>query len=85
MAARVEREHKWSAETVLPEGNRPVGAFASPSKQSGASAQRTATGDLAIRNPSMGFKQRTFKCSECDYAETDIVKVGPLLKTPDIA
>ena len=32
----------------FPEGNRPVGALASPSEQSGASAQRTATRDLAI-------------------------------------
>ena len=52
LAARLEREHQWSAEAVLSEGNRPVGALASPSEQSGASAQRTATRDLAIRNPS---------------------------------
>ena len=39
MAARVEREHQWSAATVLSEGHRPVGALASPFEQSGASAQ----------------------------------------------
>ena len=52
MAARVEREHQWSAEAVLPEGHRLVGALTGPSEQSGASAQRTAAGDLAIRDPS---------------------------------
>ena len=38
VAARVEREHQWPAETVLSKGNRLVGAFASPSEQSGSSA-----------------------------------------------
>ena len=38
-----QMKHQWSAETVLPQGHRPVGALASPSEQSGASAQRTAT------------------------------------------
>ena len=46
--ARVEREHQWPAETVLSSGHRLVGAFASPSEQSGASAQRATTRDLAI-------------------------------------
>jgi len=41
VAARVEREHQWPAETVLSEGHRLVGAFASPSEQSGSSAKRT--------------------------------------------
>ena len=41
-------QHQWSAATVLSEGNRPVGALAGPSQQSSPSAQRTATGDLAI-------------------------------------
>jgi IS30 family transposase len=36
----------------FPKGIRLVGAFASPSEQSGASAQRATTRDLAIRNPS---------------------------------
>lgn len=31
------------------------------------------------------FKQRKFKCALCGYAEVDIVKVGPMLKTRDIA
>src|SRR5882724_11292185 len=43
VAARVEREHQWPAETVLSEGHRLVGALASLSEQSGSSAQRTAT------------------------------------------
>ena len=43
VAARVKREHQWSAETVLSEGHRLVGALASPSEQSGSSAQRTTT------------------------------------------
>ncbi len=30
------------------------------------------------------FKQRTFKCQQCDRAATDIVKVGPVLWTRDI-
>src|SRR6478609_4967851 len=41
VAARIEREHQWPAETVLSEGHRLVGALASPFEQSGASAQRT--------------------------------------------
>src|SRR4029077_4712668 len=48
VAARVEREHQWPAQTVLSEGHRLVGAFASPSEQSGSSAKRTTTRDLAI-------------------------------------
>ena len=44
----VEREHQWSAATVLSERHRLVGALASPSEQSGTSAQRTAARDLAI-------------------------------------
>ena len=32
VAARFQREHQWSAETVLPEGNRPVDVLASPSE-----------------------------------------------------
>jgi hypothetical protein len=43
MAARVEREYQWPAETVLSKGHRLVGAFASPSEQSGSSAKRTTT------------------------------------------
>ena len=43
VAARVEREHQRPAETVLSEGHRLVGAFASPSEQSGSSAKRTTT------------------------------------------
>jgi hypothetical protein len=31
-----------------------------------------------------GFKQRTFKCIPCGYAESDIVKVGPRFKSSDI-
>jgi IS30 family transposase len=42
-AARVEREHQRPAETILPEGHRLAGALASPSEQSGSSAQRTTT------------------------------------------
>jgi hypothetical protein len=42
-AARVERERQWPAETVLSKGHRLVGAFASPSEQSGSSAKRTTT------------------------------------------
>jgi hypothetical protein len=30
VAARFQREHQWSAETVLSEGNRPVSVLASP-------------------------------------------------------
>ena len=41
-----------SAEAVLPERNRPVSVFASSTEQGRPSAQRTATGDLEIRNPS---------------------------------
>jgi hypothetical protein len=41
VAARVEREHQWPAETVLSEGHRLVGALASLSEQSSSSAQRT--------------------------------------------
>src|ERR1035441_8596208 len=48
VAARFQREHQWSAETVLSQGNRPVGALASLSEQSGTSAQRATTRDLAI-------------------------------------
>ena len=51
VAARLQREHQWSAATVLSQGNRPVGVLASTSEQSGASAQRTATEDLGVRNP----------------------------------
>jgi hypothetical protein len=40
------------AEAVLPERNRLVGVFASPIKKGRPSAQRTATGDLEVRNPS---------------------------------
>ena len=29
MAARIEREHQWSTEAVLPEGHRPIGALTS--------------------------------------------------------
>ena len=43
VAARVEREHQWPAETVLSEGHRLVGSLASLSEQSGSSAKRTAT------------------------------------------
>jgi hypothetical protein len=43
VAARVEREYQWSAETVLSKGHRLVGALASLSEQSGSSAKRTAT------------------------------------------
>jgi IS30 family transposase len=43
LAARVEREHQWPAETVLSEGHRLVGALASLSEQSGSSAKRTTT------------------------------------------
>jgi hypothetical protein len=43
VAARVEREYQWPAETVLSKGHRLVGAFASPSEQSGSSAKRTTT------------------------------------------
>jgi IS30 family transposase len=39
---------QWPAETVLSQGYRLVGAFASPSEQSGSSAKRTTTRDLAI-------------------------------------
>jgi hypothetical protein len=56
----VEREHQWSAEAVLSEGHRPVGALTSPSEQSSPSAQRTATRDLAIRNTS-----REIQCLCC--------------------
>jgi len=52
VAARVEREHQWPAETVLSKGHRLVGAFASLSEQSGSPAKRTTTWDLAIWNPS---------------------------------
>src|SRR5204863_7130877 len=48
VAARVEREHQWPAETVLSKGHRPVTALASLSEQSGSSAKRTTTKDLAI-------------------------------------
>ena len=48
MAARVEREHQWPAKTVLSKGHRLVGALASLSEQSGSSAKRTTTRDLAI-------------------------------------
>src|SRR5665647_3282296 len=48
VAARFQREHQRSAETVLSEGNRPVGTLASLSEQSGTSAQRATTRDLAI-------------------------------------
>ena len=41
--ARVEREHQWPAETVLPEGHRSISTLASPSEQSGSSAKRTTT------------------------------------------
>ena len=43
VAAWIEREHQWPAETVLSSGHRLVGAFASPSEQSGSSAKRTTT------------------------------------------
>ena len=43
VAARVEREHQWPAETVLSKGHRLVGALASPSEQSGSPAKRTTT------------------------------------------
>ena len=43
VAARVEREHQWPAETVLSEGHRLVGALASLPEQSGSSAKRTTT------------------------------------------
>src|SRR3954469_979854 len=43
VATRVEREYQWPAETVLSKGHRLVGAFASPSEQSGSSAKRTTT------------------------------------------
>jgi len=52
VATRVEREYQWPAETVLSQGHRLVGAFASPSEQSGSSARRTPTWDLAIWNTS---------------------------------
>jgi hypothetical protein len=41
VAARVEREHQWPAETVLSEGHRLVSSLTSLSEQSGSSAQRT--------------------------------------------
>ena len=43
VAAWIEREHQWPAETVLSSGHRLVGAFASPSEQSGSPTKRTAT------------------------------------------
>jgi hypothetical protein len=48
VAARVEREYPWPAETVLSKGHRLVGALASLSEQNGSSAKRTTTRDLAI-------------------------------------
>lgn len=30
-----------------------------------------------------GFMQRKFKCPNCGHAETDLVKLGPKLKTRD--
>src|SRR5258705_1343582 len=52
VAARVEREQQWSTKAVLPEGHRLVGAFASPSEQSGSSAKPKTTGDPANLKPS---------------------------------
>jgi len=52
VATRLEREYQWPAETVLSQGHRLVRAFASPSEQSGSSAKRTTTRNLAIWNPS---------------------------------
>ena len=46
-----------SAEAVLSEGDRLVGAFANLSEQSGSSAQRTATEDFGIRNPAERFNR----------------------------
>src|SRR5579872_4034821 len=43
VAAWIKREHRWPAETVLSSGHRLVGAFASPSEQSGSPAKRTTT------------------------------------------
>jgi len=43
VAAEVEWEHQRPTATILPEGHRLVGALSSPSEQSGASTQRTAT------------------------------------------
>jgi hypothetical protein len=41
--ARFQWKHQSTAEAVLPEGDRLVGAFANLSEQSSSSAQRTAT------------------------------------------
>ena len=41
--ARFQRKHQSTAEAVLPEKDRLIGAFANLSEQSGSSAQRTST------------------------------------------
>ena len=43
VATWVQREHQWTSETVLPQGNGLVGILASRAEQSSASAQRTTT------------------------------------------
>jgi len=60
VATRLEREYQWPAETVLSQGHRLVRAFASPSEQSGSSAKRATTWDLAIWNAS-----REIQCLCC--------------------
>jgi hypothetical protein len=47
VAARIQREHQWSAQAVFSERDRLVGVFSNAS----APAKRTATQDLGIRNP----------------------------------
>src|SRR5258705_4072356 len=51
VAARVEREQQWSTKAVLPEEHRLVGAFASPSEQSGSAAKRNTTCVLRTSKP----------------------------------
>lgn len=46
---------------------------------------KTKMAFVGARNEQLGFKQRTFKCPRCGYAEADIVKVGPMFKTRDFA
>ncbi len=52
VATRLQREHQWSAQTVLPQGNRLVGILAGSFEQSGPAAKRAATQNACIRNAS---------------------------------
>src|ERR1700682_5744151 len=55
VAARVEREYQWPAETVLSKGHRLVGAFASPSEQVARQLNERPRETLQFETPAERF------------------------------